>query len=383
LKRLDRDNHGYTFPTAQFEWPFHYYLGLAHYRNNEFVKTRDILQQLPSLWNTQPKIVILQAETVVHLGNPLGAIAILRNVLRADPENLQAAIALGHCQVSAGRWQDAFETFAEILVKDQDNAEALYGQGLVYAGQNRIPEALDVFEGLTLQDADFIEPLEYLIQFDIQNGQVAKAIERCAGQAERSSQNMTLQLMLANLLFDHKQIDAALEQVTKALSIDPKAVEAHTLLGALYEKKGKSNQAKSSYKAALSFDPRHVQATNSLALLYGAEDAYSKAAWHYNAMAAELSPEDAQVLGRLGGISYKQGNLNSAIMALEKSIRLNSGEPLFHYHLGMAHYKQENFKEARYALEKSLVLDANHASADTAWMALKKMDESPNGISVR
>ncbi len=81
---------------------------------------------------------------------------------------------------------------------------------------------------------------------------------------EQNAQDYAAYFELAKRCINNSDFDAAVEQVKKAIAIDPARPEAFNLLGSLYEIRGDRLQAQKNYRAALSLDPAYEPAQKNL-----------------------------------------------------------------------------------------------------------------------
>lgn len=80
-------------------------------------------------------------------------------------------------------------------------------------------------------------------------------------------------------------------------------------------------------------------------------------------LAAQLAPNDAQVLGLLGGLYLQSGDTDTALAILEQAETLDPDDPRILFSLGAAHFQQENYAQAAATLEAGLALEPDNPSA--------------------
>jgi tetratricopeptide (TPR) repeat protein len=106
-----------------------------------------------------------------------------------------------------------------------------------------------------------------------------KALENQAAQSPNDPRPL---LGLANLYYDQKQFDKAANWYEKALTLDPKNVNARTDLGTAYYNLGRSQDALKEYEKSLKVDPTHEPTMFNIIIvnLEGTHDlAAARAAW--------------------------------------------------------------------------------------------------------
>lgn len=107
------------------------------------------------------------------------------------------------------------------------------------------------------------------------------------------------------------QINEAISELSRAVSLDPKLTEAHNLLGVAYDKKGLADRAKDSYERAVKEEPQDAQTLNNLGFsLY--QNGNYRAAVDRLKRAVKLAPNDERILNNLGLALCRLGKFQDA-----------------------------------------------------------------------
>ena len=80
----------------------------------------------------------------------------------------------------------------------------------------------------------------------------------------------------------------------------------------------------------------------------------------------------------MGWAYYQKGLTGHAIAAFERAIARAPGNPLYHYHLGLAHAKAGSAQHAKSALERALSLKNDFAGAEDARAKLQSISAKPD-----
>lgn len=83
------------------------------------------------------------------------------------------------------------------------------------------------------------------------------AVKFLEDQAAQNPADPQPRVRLANLMFDERDFQRAAEWYQRALSLDPKDVNARTDLGTCYFNLGRSDQALAEFRKSLEINPRH------------------------------------------------------------------------------------------------------------------------------
>jgi Flp pilus assembly protein TadD len=149
---------------------------------------------------------------------------------------------------------------------------------------------------------------------------------------------------------------------TKALTLDPKLVQAHYNLGTVLHEQGDLKEAMACYRKALEVDPKHILAHNNLGLaLYQQGDLAGAIACFRKALA--LNPKDAEAHTNLGLALQDQGDVKGAIACYRQALDLDPKLAQAHNNLGNTLRAQGDLKGAITHLQKALDLNPKYAEA--------------------
>jgi tetratricopeptide (TPR) repeat protein len=145
------------------------------------------------------------------------------------------------------------------------------------------------------------------------------------------------------------------------------------LLGIIYERVGKIEEATDHYRKALDINPKFAPAANNLAWIYSEHGGNIDVALSLAETASEVLPEDPSVADTLGWIYYKKKAYMKAITLFRESMEKRPDNPTIRYHLGMAYYKKGDHELAQKELEASLRIKGDYEGAEEARKTLEEM----------
>lgn len=97
-------------------------------------------------------------------------------------------------------------------------------------------------------------------------------------------------------------------------------------------------------------------------------------------LAAQLAPNDAQVLALLGSLYLQVNQVEPAIPVLERAQRLDAGNALIRFALGSAYFSQAEYAKAQAALESGIAIEPENAGArfdlGNAYYKLKRYSQA-------
>ncbi|MEM9805648.1 MAG: tetratricopeptide repeat protein [Cyanobacteria bacterium P01_D01_bin.56] len=80
-------------------------------------------------------------------------------------------------------------------------------------------------------------------------------------------------------------------------------------------------------------------------------------------LAAQLAPQDPQILALMGSLHLQVGDSAAAVSALESAKALSSDDPIIWFTLGSAYFGEAKYLQAANALEKGLNLEPSNPAA--------------------
>jgi len=150
----------------------------------------------------------------------------------------------------------------------------------------------------------------------------------------------------------------AYEALQKVMELEPKHGEAMVTMGAACEGLGDFSGAEKWYKESLAAAPDLIQAHQLLGLLYDNKlpNAKDKAAAEYR-LVLDKKPEDADMAARLTKILIDQGNIEEAMQILSRSEKLDPMSTVIQQRLALLYYKKGNWDKALSYAQKAVAAE--------------------------
>ena len=249
----------------------------------------------------------------------------LEEMVRENPEDPEARIALAQYYYESGVYEQAIEQIQQVLVAYPDNSSALFILGMSYIQSGQTETAL--------------EPLE---QF---------ATSRQESPMAQSDTTLETALyFLGQAYVQTNQPDKAIMALLKALEINHTDADALYQLGQTYAMKGQHDLAVQQYQDAVRFVPDFTEAYVGMAESYQAQGMqghvtyalgmeafsqkdYENARTHLESAVADL-PNFAPAYLGLGLVQEQLGDLQKAQANLEHVLDLEPGDFLANHALG-------------------------------------------------
>jgi tetratricopeptide (TPR) repeat protein len=193
--------------------------------------------------------------------------------LNADPDSTELAVGLAELYFRAGRISEAVQTARELLKKDDNNIDAHKLLGRIYL----------------------------------------RSLGQSQDQNQGQNQGPGSQPSPANDV-----LDKAIAEFTKIVSLEPKSLEDHLLLGQLYTVKHDTAKAEAQFKAAQAIEPASEDVVLNLARLYAEGGDVKRAAQLLEAV--PVSDRTTKEEFALGAAYEQLKDLKQAIAAYQRSV---------------------------------------------------------------
>lgn len=130
-------------------------------------------------------------------------------------------------------------------------------------------------------------------------------------------------------LLNAGDVNGAITELSRAVSLDSKSAEARNLLGVAYESKGMRDRALELFKAAVQADKTNVDYLNNYGFLLFKNNDFEEAT-KYLKRAAKLAPDNPRIWNNLGLAQCRRGKFDDAFESFAHAV----GE--FNGHLNIA-----------------------------------------------
>jgi serine/threonine-protein kinase len=155
--------------------------------------------------------------------------------------------------------------------------------------------------------------------------------------------------------------DEAVQNLQKALTLDPINSDAFRELAKTYQQMGRLKDAESTYMNAIAVRPGYWGTHNELGGFYFHVGRYAEAEKQFRTV-VELTPDNARGYKNLGVIAYFQKRYEEAAKMYEKSVAIKPSDSAYS-NLGAVYYTLGQYDEAARYYEKAIQMNAR----ETQW----------------
>ncbi len=329
-----------------------YKLGLAYMLAGDDEPAALELQKAKSLAPELAEVGLALAELKMKSGKTQEAIKDLENLILRKPEFVPAYIALGRIYLSKGDREKASETFSKIAGIAPKDPRGPYYMGIVHNARHETEPARQQFEKALALDPGYAEALDQLVLMDV-----------AAGKPE-----------------------AALERVLRQARIAPDSFEIQFILGSLYLKMNRPDDAKAAFTKALAINPGYARACVELSRIYMMGGQYRDGIGVLEkALNSRPAPDDEQLLMMLMGIAYEQmKDFPAAAKWYEKVIAANPAHAPALNNLAYIHLERFGDPETAhgYARRAYEAAPDDPSIADTLGWILYRKGDYPGALNL-
>ncbi len=264
---------------------------------------------------------------------------------------------LGIIYRESGKTQPAIESFRKVLDLGPENAARGYDQLIeTYRDTKQWNQATAVAAeavGKLPQNKEL--KLVYAGQL-ADSGKGEEAVAQIKGLLQGGPDDRATWIALAQVhsrLRNWPEAEAAIAKADELSKADEKDYVAF-LLGSMYERQKKFDQAEETFKRVLASDAANANALNYLGYMLADRGVRLEEALGYIKRAVELEPQNGAYLDSLGWVYFKMGNYDLAEENLRKASERIGNDGTIQDHLGDLFSKTGRLKQAAAHWERAL-----------------------------
>ncbi len=269
------------------------------------------------------------------------------------------------------------------MVRDVPLLHALRGKALVKVGDEDM--AMRSFSRAIEQCESFTEVAAVATQM-----RQAMTSERAISELELLAasdevETGLVELGIAQLESEAGQLESArarLKRIDILLEGSPDRGHFDRLMALVLHQQGEHEKAMEVYERLLQQQPNNVITLNNAAYVLTEGLGRAHDAIPLARRAADLAPNNSLVLDTLGWSLFKAGQIESALDALKRSVRLGP-TPVSYMHLADVLQKLGDYSEATQMLNQAISLAKKSNDQQNQWLASRKLDELTRTVEPR
>lgn len=285
---------------------------------------------------------------------------LLQQVLRGDPEVIDAYFMLGNIHLKKNEWPQAADYYRKTLEKRPDHDYAMIGLADTLVATGRVDDAVLGYERFLQQDPGNAQITYRLAQVLLDDGRDERAASYFRRTLQAEPRTARAEVGLGVVAFRAKDLVGARAAIDRALAIDPKARYARYNLALVAEAQGDARAAAEAYRAELTDYPGDVKARFNLGRLLGKMGDARGEIDELRRVTAE-NPEFATGRFFLAQALLAAGDLEGARAEAEKGLAMDGASafaPLGHYVLADVLSRNGHPREAEAEVRRGKAIEA-------------------------
>ncbi|MGI9276940.1 MAG: type IV pilus biogenesis/stability protein PilW [Endozoicomonas sp.] len=177
---------------------------------------------------------------------------------------------------------------------------------------------------------------------------LAGCVSSGGGQPEvDDAQVVESYLNLAKGYVQEGYTEKALKPLKRALEVQPRSAEAHSVLGLVYQVQGETSLAEQAFRKALSYEPDSGEINNNFGAFLFSQNRLDEAYRLFSRAAQDVNYESrSRTYENLGIVTLRQDKRQQAEGHFEKALRLNGNLPLARLELSSLLFEQGRKRDA-------------------------------------
>ena len=261
------------------------------------------------------------------------AIPALRKYTELDSTNIDVLYLLATCYIQTKQWIHARDTYMALLRQSPEETNALQSLAYTYNELGQDDLHLKTYERIVELDPTNSEYLEYLLALYRQKGDEEGMLRLLRGMAEYSPADADVHRRMADIYGRQGDVEAQVQALELAVESDPGNTLNLELLGKLYsEDLNRPHEAARIYRRL-----------------------------------TDVLPDDPIAWRRLGRSLRQSGQLDGAVVALQRSLELAPDGIYVYSELAQVLSDRGEYNEAESWVKKALDEQPNDAYAYVTW----------------
>ena len=275
------------------------------------------------------------------------AISEFDKALEMDPDNVKALTQRGRAYLALGDEDQALEEFNKASELDISGPKALLADGRVHFERHEYEQALDDFnEALELApNSGRVLSERGLTHFYLRDYDSALTdLDQAISVHPTNSLAYSYRGYVYEFGLDESTL--ALADYDKAIELDPGRAGYYNVRGYIYRNQGLYPEAIADLEKAVELEPDSAEYSLMLGEIYRTKGEYDRALDTFNDSITKGGPNYYKGYASYGMTYRLLGELDKALIALDKAIEINSDYDVSYHHRGQVHIQQNNFEEA-------------------------------------
>ncbi len=288
------------------------------------------------------------------------ALALLEDVLREDPHNLEATLRVGLIYVAQKKFKKAAARLQVVLEQRSDDVMVRDYLGLVFEQSERYDAAIQQYLAVLEINDQYLDTIFHLGHLYYQLKQFDASVPLLRKAVQLAPEQINSYLVLALSLTQLKRYVEAVAILEEGIVQHSEIPDLHYHLGIVHDKLDQDEGFIAQMEETVRLDPNHAEALNYLGYFYVEQGIKLPEAMGLIERAVFLQPDNGYYLDSLAWGHFKMGKVHDALVGLKQATRLAPDDPVIIQHLGEVYLTLGRRDEAKKAWLRSLDLNPDN-----------------------
>jgi tetratricopeptide (TPR) repeat protein len=286
-----------------------------------------------------------------HIGRYEDAIAEYKQALAAQPGNSPIELNLALAYYKSGRTEDAAAALQKVrkAAPEDPRAPLLLADCWLAMGRNK--DVIDLISAIAERQPDDLAVAYLLGTALVRDNQVARG-QVIIDKILRNGDSAEARLLLGTTKLGAMDFPGALQDLTKAVELNPKLPDVYSYYGLSLLRTGDAAGAQAAFTKELASNPNDFNANLQMGVLLKQDENY-EGALKYLRHALDVRPGDLAVRYQIASIHFAQGATEKARGELESIVKESPKFTEAHVTLATVYYRLKRKQDGD--REKSIV----------------------------
>ncbi len=278
----------------------------------------------------------------------------LEFILKTFPDNVEGRYQVGYLDYLDKDYKAAEEVFSKLYKEFPKDHRGLVGVTETMVKQGRVPDALAEMKKASDSEPDRRDLKLYLANLNVVGEKYEDAIQIYQGLLDKSPKEAGLLYRQGETYRRKGDLNTAIDKLRLSSQAAPNDPQPLIALALILDGTGRTDQAQPIYEQILRMQPDHPVALNNLAFIKAEKGQDLEEALGMARRAQQKSPNSAEIADTLGWIYIRKHLSEEAVQVFQKLVVQEPGNPIFHYHYGMALDEKGDKSAAQKQLQEAL-----------------------------
>ncbi len=331
-------------------------LGRLYLRKGDFAKGLDTSEGIIRIDRNSLSAHLMRSSALLGLGDKDKAREELAYITKAYPQNPEARWQVGYLAYQGKDYKQAEQIFTDLYKTNPHDGRSLAGLTEALASEHRMNDAIAVAQKAVDTEPQRRDLRIFLANLDMRAEKFDDALGIYQSLLSKDPKSADLLYRIAETERRKGDLNGAMDNFRKCSQEMPNNTDCLRMLGLLMEATGKRDLAKPVYEQILKIHPDDPVALNNLAFAKAEEGVDLDQALTMAQRAVQVDPNSPELKDTLGWIYIKKSIPDDAIRIFRDLVVAQPGNPIFHYHYGMALNQKGDRAGAKKELEQALQL---------------------------